>query len=123
MFKYRGFAMQSAWMTRMADNPVTTSPSDPSESRFVFAGEGFDVQMSYIFPLDIELIGRYSFQTPQSSLANRIPEREQYSAGITKYIWEHALKLQLEGTYDQRTFANSSTNSGYYVRFQVELGI
>jgi phosphate-selective porin OprO and OprP len=123
MLKFRGLAIQSAWMTRMTDNPVTVSQDPISENRFVFAGEGMDHQISYIFPIEVELIGRYSIQTPTSSLANRIPEREQFSVGVTKYIWEHSLKLQLEGTYDKRTFSNNSTNNGYYVRFQVELGI
>ncbi len=123
MFKFRGFAYQGAWMNRVTDNPLTFNPNNPSETRFVFAGEGMDHQMSYLSPIDVELVARYSIQTPQSSLANRIPEREQYTLGITKYIWEHSLKLQLEGTYDKRTFSNNSTNDGYYVRFQVELGI
>jgi len=118
MLKYRGFSLQSAWMTRRTDFPIS-GPNIP----FVIAGSGTDVQMSYLFPSDFEVIGRFSTQKPASEIANFQPERDQYSFGVTRYVWEHALKIQTELTYDIRSFSDNTTNNGWYFRFQVEIGI
>jgi phosphate-selective porin OprO and OprP len=118
MLKYRGWSFQSAWMTRRTDLPVAVGGPP-----FVNAGSGYDLQLSYIFQNDIELIGRYSAQTPAQEVEAFLPQRDQYSAGITKYVWEHALKIQTELTYDSRSFPGTGSENGWYLRFQVELGI
>ena len=51
------------------------------------------------------------------------PHVKQYSLGLTKYIWEHAFKLQTELTYDTSQFLGGKTVNDWYWRFQVEIGI
>ncbi|CDF80432.1 phosphate-selective porin O and P [Formosa agariphila KMM 3901] len=121
--KYNGWAFQTAYMKRMADNPITYNPEDSSEFRYVVAGEGFDAQASYIFPNNYEIIGRYSNQKPNNDVALVMPETNQYSLGITKYIWEHSLKLQAELTKTDFTLNNTIDTDSWYLRFQVEIGI
>ncbi|MGF1669688.1 MAG: porin [Balneolaceae bacterium] len=123
MLKYRGWAFQTAYMTRLVDNPFTVNPEDPDDIRFVFAGDGFDLQLSYLLPFDVDLIGRFSRQTPKNSLREVIPKADQFSFGITKYVWEHALKLQTELTYNNLTFTDGINRDNWYFRFQVEIGI
>ena len=124
MVKYRGWSFQTAYMARLADNPITVNPQDADDIRSVFAGDGFDAQLSYLFKNNYELIGRFSTQSPADDLNQIIPKREQYSVGVTRYIWEHALKLQSELTYNTSSFLHNGHNlDGWYLRFQVELGI
>lgn len=121
--KYNGWAFQTAYMIRDAKSPITSNPDDSSEFNYVVAGNGFDAQLSYIFSNNIELIGRYSTSNPKEEIKYFLPESTQYSFGVTKYIWEHALKLQAEVTHQQLSLPNTDSNDSWYLRFQVELGI
>ncbi|MBP1839423.1 porin [Formosa algae] len=120
--KYNGWAFQTAYMKRMADNPITYNPENTSEFRYVVAGEGYDTQLSYIFSNNYEIIARYSNQKPNKDVDIVMPETNQYSVGVTKYIWEHSLKLQAELTKTDFTLNTIDTDS-WYLRFQVEIGI
>ena len=121
--KYNGWAFQTAYMQRTADDPITFNPDDALDSEYVFTGSGFDTQLSYIFPSNYEVIGRYSYQEPHKDIEALTPQTNQYSLGVTKYIWEHALKLQAEVTSTELNYLDSSTTNNWYFRFQVEIGI
>lgn len=121
--KYNGWAFQTAYMNRTTEDPITINPDDNTEYSYVFAGSGFDTQLSYIFENNYELIGRYSYQEPHSDIEMLTPKTNQYSVGVTKYIWEHALKLQAEVTKSDLTYFDTTTANDWYVRFQVEIGI
>jgi hypothetical protein len=45
-----------------SSNAVTINPDDISQSNYAFVGNGFDHQLSYNFPSNYEIIGRYSTQ-------------------------------------------------------------
>ncbi|SDH79905.1 porin [Winogradskyella thalassocola] len=121
--KYNGWAFQTAYMQRTADDPITFNPDDALDSQYVFTGNGFDTQLSYIFKNNYEVIGRYSYQEPHKDIEVLTPQTNQYSLGVTKYIWEHALKLQAEVTNTELNYLDSSSTSNWYLRFQVEIGI
>lgn len=123
MLKYNGWSVTAAFMNRRTDDPVTINPVAPESFRYVFAGNGADFQLSYLFPVNIEIIGRYSIQKPEESIREFFPEINQYSFGITKYVWEHALKLQSEVTISSEAFPNGTDRNNWYLRFQVEIGI
>jgi len=124
MFKYNGWAAMSSYMSRVTPkNAVTVDPNDNTQSNFVFVGSGFDYQLSYIFPSNYEIIGRYSTQTVGEDITALAPNTKQYSFGVTKYIWEHTFKIQTEFTFDTLSYFNGSTKNNFYVRFQVEIGI
>ncbi|WP_179333277.1 porin [Winogradskyella costae] len=121
--KYNGWAFQTAYMQRTADDPITFNPDDALDSQYVFTGSGFDTQLSYIFDNNYEVIGRYSYQEPHKDIEVLTPQTNQYSLGVTKYIWEHALKLQAEVTNTELNYLDSNSTSNWYLRFQVEIGI
>lgn len=123
VFKYDGWAFQSAFMNRKAENPITSNPDDASDVRFVYVGEGFDTQLSYLFENNYELIGRFSTQNPDEDIEALAPKTNQYTLGLTKYIWEHSLKLQAEVTRSDLNYLNQGNEEDWYVRFQVEIGI
>lgn len=101
--KYNGWAFQTAYLQRDTNNAITTNQENITEQRIVLAGSGFDAQLSYLFLNNLELSGRYSYSTPKEQIKNVLPKLEQFSLGITKYIWEHALKIQGEATYEKTT--------------------
>lgn len=122
MVKYNGWAVMGAYMQRTADNPVTFN-DDLTDREFVYTGNGYDLQASYIFPANYEVIGRFSSQKVHNDIAAFAPDTNQYSIGVTKYIWEHAFKAQAEFTMDDLNYFDGSSKNNWYIRFQVEIGI
>lgn len=124
MFKYKGWAAMSSYMSRTTnDNAITINPLDITEFNYVFVGNGFDYQLSYNTKANYEFIGRYSIQKTGSDIEKLMPNTKQYSFGVTKYIWEHAFKVQAELNYDTLDYYNGTTKNNWYLRFQVEIGI
>lgn len=123
MVKYNGWAFMTAYMNRMSDDPFAYNPDDLTQFNYVYVGEGFDYQLSYLFLNNFEVIGRYSLQTVAEDIKAYTPDSKQYSIGVTKYLWEHAFKLQTEFSFDQLTFANGNIRNAWFARFQVEIGI
>lgn len=123
LFKYKGWSFMSTYMSRTAKNPITFNPEDISESNFVYVGDGMDYQLSYIFRTNYEVIGRFSPQKVDSNIQALTPNTKQFTLGVTKYLWEHAFKLQAEVTYNQLEYSDSVTKNNLYFRFQLEFGI
>jgi phosphate-selective porin OprO and OprP len=123
MVKYNSFSVMAAYMQRISDNPVTVNPLDDSDIKYVFTGRGFDYQASYLFLSDYEIIGRFSTQKVNQDIHGFAPNTKEYTVGVTKYIWEHAFKAQMEFTLDDLSYFDGSSKQNWYVRFQVEMGI
>lgn len=123
MFKYNGWSFMTAYMQRVSQDPVTYNPEDASEYAYVFTGHGFDYALSYVFPSNYSIIGRVSTQKPGKNIEYLTPAVNQYSLGVTKYIWEHAFKAQMEFSYDDLSYMDGSSKYIWYLRFQVEIGI
>jgi phosphate-selective porin OprO and OprP len=123
MLKYDGWAFMAAYMQRIANNPVTYNPDDLTDTEYVFTGHGFDYQASYLFPSNYEVIGRFSTQDVHDDIQAFAPDAKQFSLGVTKYIWEHAFKAQMELTLDDLDYFDGTSKQNWYVRFQIEMGI
>ena len=123
MLKYNGWAFMSSYMNRTAKNPLAFNPEDITDFNYVYVGEGFDYQLSYIFPTNYEIIGRFSTQKMHEDIQALTPDSKQYSLGVTKYLWEHAFKLQGEVTLSDLDYLDGSNKQNWYVRFQLEIGI
>lgn len=123
IFKYDGWALMSSYMNRTAKNPITVNPEDENDVRYVFVGQGVDIQGSYLFRNNYEIIGRYSNQWVDKEIRAFEPNTQQFSLGLTKYIWEHAFKLQAEATYEMKDYFLVKNTNNWYIRFQVEIGI
>lgn len=123
IIKYRGWAFMSTYMQRSSHNPITVNPLDATQTKAVFTGNGQDYQLSYAFKNKYELIGRFSQQNVNKEIKVYAPDTNQYSLGVNRYIWEHALKLQGELTYENQFYDAGPTKNNWYVRFQIEIGI
>lgn len=124
LFKYKGWAAMFAYLNRSADNIATQSNLDPSLKAFVFAGQGTDYQLSYLFPSKYEITARFSNQSVDDQLKqNHFPDTKQWSLGATKYIWNHKIKLQTQVSYQQESYQLKSNKDSWYARIQIEVGI
>ncbi|MFN8325286.1 porin [Flavobacterium sp.] len=124
MFKYNGWAAMMSYMSRSTtENAVTFNPDDATETSYVFVGNGFDYQASYITKSNYEFITRYSIQNVGKDIQALAPNTREISFGVTKYIWEHAFKLQAEINFDKLEYFNGTTKNNWYARLQVEIGI
>ena len=124
MFKYNGLAAMVSFMSRATTkNAITINPNNSAEFNYVFTGSGFDYQLSYNFPSNYEIIGRYSIQKVGNEIEAFTPNMKQYSIGLTRYIWEHTFKVQTELTFDTLDYGDNSRKNNWYFRFQVEMGI
>lgn len=127
ILKYNGWAGMVSYMNRTLDDAITYSVDDLGnrQSNYVFAGQGMDYQVSYLFPSNYEIIGRVSTQNMKDQLYKdlNLPNTQEFTLGVTKYIWEHAFKLQAELTYDKLTFNQGQTKNNMYFRVQFEIGI
>jgi len=121
--KYDGWAFTADYMNRNAKDPITANPADATMVHPVFTGYGCDYQLSYIFRSKYEVVGRFSQQKVKDEIKMYTPDTDQYSIGVNKYIWEHALKLQSEFTYENLDLYNGTSKENWYVRFQIEIGI
>ncbi|MCK0203615.1 porin, partial [Ornithobacterium rhinotracheale] len=122
MLKYNGWSAMAAFMNRTTQDPITYN-ADRSKSQYVLAGYGYDGQLSYTFPSHWEIIGRYSHNEPNKEIQQWQPIHNQFSLGLTKYIWEHAFKVQFEVSKNNFEFLNGEKKDNWYARFQVEIGI
>jgi phosphate-selective porin OprO/OprP len=120
MFKYRGLAVMGSYMNRNVNNRITQNAEGEVSS--IYTGYGRDLQLSYMFKNHFEIIGRYSVLTPTGEQNNN-PSQMQYTLGATKYIWEHAFKIQLEASLDRIERTPINFNNNYNLRLQVEMGI
>lgn len=121
--KYNGWSFMAAYMKRDAKELITYNPLDATKFNYIYAGEGMDYQLSYVFPKNYEIIGRFSTQNVEREIKAYTPNTQQYSLGLTRYIWEHTFKLQAEVTYSQLDYFNNQTRNNWYGRLQVEIGI
>ena len=83
MLKYNGWSFMSSYMSRTSNDPIAYNPLDNAQFNYVFVGEGMDYQMSYTFPSNYEIIGRFSTQRLNHKIKALTPDTNQYSVGVT----------------------------------------
>lgn len=123
MLKYNGWAAELSYMNRNSANPLTVNPEDLSQTKFVFVGEGVDAQLSYVFPSNYQIAGRYSTQKVAKSIQDLAPDATDMSLSVSKYVLSHKLKFQMEYSYGNLKFMDDLEKKTWYARFQVEIGI
>lgn len=120
LFKYRGWALSSEWMQRKSNDPLTVS-TDGKTKRYVYTGQGFVSDASYLFKSNWMLGARYSNTLPDAKTRSFEREVKQYSMVVGKFIRGHRLKFQTDLTYND--IINAGNTNFWQVRFQLEIGI
>ncbi|WP_418264125.1 porin [Flavobacterium faecale] len=123
ILKYNGWSATGAYMSRATHDPITVDASDITKTQAVFVGHGYDAQLSYIFPSDYQIIGRFSTQKVHDDIRTKSPNVDEYTIGVSKYLFGHKMKVQTELTYDNIDKFGSSATNNWYARFQIEIGL
>ncbi len=121
IFKYRGFALAAEAVQRTTDkDPVTQN--DEGDIRYVYTGQGLNTQVSYMFTDRKELAFRNSMLWPTEEI-RMVDPVQHVSAAANYYLRGHRAKFQLEGTLEYGGSRVYESMTGYYLRFQIEVGI
>ncbi|GAA5220117.1 porin [Membranihabitans marinus] len=122
MFKYMGWAVQMEYIHRYSNDPITLS-ADGSDIRYIYAGEGINLQTSKYFPSTWEVVGRFTMVNPQDIIRPYEALQRQYTIGLNKYLRGHRLKLQSDFSLLDSELQGGESNRNFALRFQIELGI
>ncbi len=98
MFKYRGFSVMAEYADRGADDPIALN-SDGTTASIVQVGNATNVQASYLFKNNFEITGRHS-NISYGAVTGKGNE-VVYTAGASKYVLGHKLKIQSDLSYGQ----------------------
>ena len=108
LLKYRGFSFLAEYVNAVGNDlqnlytaPSTNSRLQPKQiADYLRLGNGFTVETGYLFKNKWAVDLRYSTVCPEWDEKNALIEKaSEYTAGISKYIIDNRLKLQLAGTY------------------------
>lgn len=123
LIKYSGLSVYAEWAQRWCANPITQSGTNTSA---VFAGSGFLLQSSYVFPSMISIAARYAVVTAGEQLTG-LPEyaqSETMGGNIGYYINGHRIKTSLEvGTQTNKNLDSDAKTYNLYARLNLEVGI
>jgi phosphate-selective porin OprO and OprP len=121
IFKYKGFSAMYSLMSRNT-NKFNVLNQD-NQALVVFTGKGQDIQFSYFLSEKWEAIAKYSSINTHKNVNVILGDFNQTGIGLTNYLWQHAFKIQLELTRDKIIPSSGTTNSSYFGRLQMEIGI
>jgi phosphate-selective porin OprO and OprP len=121
LLKYRGFALYLEHIDRRADNPITLN--SVGQQRHIITGTGSLIQTSYLFKNNYEVAARYSMIRPAEEVVLLTPESNIITAGVTKYLIRHKLKLQANVSYQSFQTSKAAPRQNWMAGFQIELGI
>lgn len=125
LLKYNGWALTSEYLNRFTTNPLILIDPATTDYAYIYKGHGFNIQGSYLFKNNWEVVSRFSEVKPSIELADFTPYIKQYTVGTTKYIKGHRVKLQCDVTLEDQNWLSTiqNDNRNWQVRFQVEAGI
>jgi hypothetical protein len=97
IFKYEGFSALGEYAYRDADEIFAMNPDNSLTGDAVNAGHGLNLQAGYLFPSNIQVLGRYTNIDLDDSVTQAV--ENQYTIGLSKYIVKHKLKVQTDLSY------------------------
>ncbi len=121
LFKYMGYSFSSEYAKRTTANPYFR---DGPSRVTVYEGEAVNFQASYIMENNVEPSIRFTRLWAESGTLQGENNRRQYTAGLSKYLNHHKIKIQTDLTFDEQDnrLSNLYSNSWIY-RAQLEIGI
>ncbi|MCX8054947.1 MAG: OprO/OprP family phosphate-selective porin [Ignavibacteria bacterium] len=124
VFKYKGFALYGEYANRRSKDPITRDQN--GNIQYVYVGDGYLLQASYLFHNHIELAARLAIVAPQDKIYG-LKDAEwnrNITLNSTYYLHSHRAKFQLEITHN--TLENKQTSvisKNWLFRFNTEIGI
>lgn len=124
LFKYKGFALSSEYLSRSTTNPYTQNFTG-TDYTFVYVGKGVNAQGSYLFKNSYEVCTRYSTVIFDNAINTDADNLQMISLGANKYLNQHRVKLQSNVSYHIKdvNMIKGSNGNRWSLMFQIELGI
>ena len=110
MIKYSGFSLMGEYAYRMADKIEATEMDGSKTGPVVGAGSAVNVQSSYLFKNNVEMVVRYTALDFEP--ITRLSDLKQLTFGVSKYVVGHSLKVQTDLSFSQ------SDNQKDFVQFR-----
>jgi len=110
MIKYSGFSLMGEYAYRMADKIEATEMDASKTGAVVGAGSAVNIQSSYLFKNNVEMVVRYTALDFES--ITRLSDLKQLTFGVSKYVVGHSLKVQTDLSFSQ------SDNQKDFVQFR-----
>lgn len=97
IFKYKGFSVLGEYAHKEITDMDATDSSNlenliDANGRSYYTGDGLNLQASYLFKKNWQVIGRYTTISPNSEIS--FTGTNEYTLGLSKYIVGHSLKVQ-----------------------------
>ncbi len=116
MFKYQGLSVMAEYGQRQASHPVLYDATNDRRLGSFYTGQGWVAQTGYLFKNDLEISARYTSIMPEKAVP--YPDVSEYTLGLSRYIVGHALKVQSDISYIERS---DREDDGLRFRLQTEL--
>lgn len=97
IFKYQGFSFQGEYASRNAEDVIAVNADDTPTGDNVNVGNSVNLQAGYLLPSNWEFSGRYTNVSLDDVAGGTTTD--QYTAGVSKYIVGHKLKVQSDLSY------------------------
>jgi len=110
MIKYSGFSLMGEYAYRTADKIEATEMDGSKTGPVVGAGSAVNVQSSYLFKNNVEMVVRYTALDFEP--ITRLSDLKQLTFGVSKYVVGHSLKVQTDLSFSQ------SDNQKDFVQFR-----
>lgn len=93
IFKYRGWAASSEYISRNTDNPII-AVNNSGDTQHVVTGYGINTQLSKMVSRKTELAVRYAFVNPEEEIERFEDRIDEALLGATRYLNGHRIKIQ-----------------------------
>lgn len=97
IFKYRGFSFHGEFARRDAEDAIAVEADGTPTGDVVNVGNSLNLQAGYLLPSNWEFSGRYT-NIRLDAIAGGT-DTDQYTAGVSRYIVGHKLKVQSDLSY------------------------
>lgn len=116
LLKYHG----ASFMIEVAQRTTPNAPSLVYDDEGVLSGAfytgwGINLQGGYVFENMWEISGRYSYVEPDNGI---YPSKEDFTLGLSKYVFGHNFKVQTDFTYRVEQFATDHIIGRLQMEFQ-----
>ena len=108
IFKYKGISSLIEYAVTSGENGIAGFRT----------GNGFNVQVGYLFKNNFEVAARFTGITNDVAISKLSPE-DQYTLGVSKYIVGHKLKIQSDATLIK--LPNVDDTMMYRLQFELQL--
>ena len=115
IFKYKGFSFQGEFARRDAEAAIAVEADGTATGDVVNVGNSLNVQAGYLLQSNWEFSGRYTTVSLDNIAGGT--NTDQYTAGVSKYLSGHKLKVQSDLSY------TTINNQGDNWMFRLQLDV